>query len=798
MKKISLPVKIGTLMTLAILLISATGYLSFRSLSSIVASIRVKSAPDLRLLTIREISNDIDKAENSVRMYIHTRKQKDIEPYYITIAEFDNKINSLRSVSPEDTILLTQIDTISRLIEENILIWNRMLDLHHSDSLDIFIRKLSAKVAVGMLSDKNTERNILTRIFGKKKDNTLAQEEIIRDLNQIEKQDSVQNLQLQATESLLAHTSNEIRERFYIIISRMEEEVIHSINKNAKTADILAINTYRWLAMFALLGTLLVILVLVVVVRYTRKTRDYELALIRSKEETEELARTKEIFMANMSHEIRTPVNAIYGFTEQLLYRSFDEKSRELIDIIKSSSDHLVKLVNDILDFSKLQNASIVLEKTHFQIRKVCEEIQLLFGRKAAESNTRLSYSIGKSTPLVLHGDSYRLKQILINLIGNAVKFTAQGKIHFSVDCVMKSDDSLDLILKVADTGIGISEDMQEKVFDDFIQAESDTTRKYGGTGLGLSIVKKLVELHQGNITLKSKKNEGTTVICVLPYSVGSWEQLPVITQQLYIPEKIKSLKLLIVDDEEYNRMLFRTILNRWGIPFDEAEDGLKALEMIRSSRYDVVFMDFRMPGPDGMKVIARIRNELGRSKAALPIIGISATHTDEDLQEFIQAGMNTFLPKPFTEKMLLEVLLSISESVQDNSMITVVKTPDTVPRENPKVDLSQLYHLADQDVSFVKQMLIRFIESTRQGLQDIHQAVESGHSEEVMETAHKISSPCRHLGADGLYAKLKAMEEEARNHKNMVILAQLSENSLKEFSEIENILQEHIVKISE
>lgn len=796
MKKISLPVKIGTLMTLAILLISATGYLSYRSLSSIVASIQVKSAPDLRILAIREISNDIDKAENSVRLYTHTRKRQDIEPYYATIAGFDDEINRIRDASIGDTMLLTQIDTISSLIEENILIWNRMLALHHTDSLDRFIRKLSAKVAVGMLSDKNNERSILRRIFGKRPDAKLAQEEIIRDLDKIEKQDSIQNLQLQATESMLAQTGSEIRERFNFMISRMEGEVIRSISRKAVAADKLAMNTYRWLAMFTLLGTLLVILVLIVVVKYSRKTRDYQLALIRSKEETEELARTKELFMANMSHEIRTPVNAIYGFTEQLLYRSFDDKSRELLDIIKSSSDHLVKLVNDILDFSKLQNASIELEKSHFQIKKVCEEIQLLFEKRAMESHTHLAYSIGKSTPLVLLGDSYRLKQILINLVGNAVKFTADGEIHFSVDCVMRSADNLDLILKVADTGIGISDDMQERVFDDFTQAETDTTRKYGGTGLGLSIVKKLVELHQGSITLKSQPQKGTTITCVLPYIVGKWDQLPVITQKLFIPETVKSLKLLVVDDEEYNRMLFRTILNRWNVQYDEAPDGMKALEKLRSSKYNLVFMDVRMPGPDGLKTTASIRNELGINSSDLPVIGISATHSADDLQKFRQCGMNTFLPKPFTEKMLLDVILSVSDSFAGKLSATEITVSAADQNGTPKVDLRNLYHLADQDTAFVKQMLDQFMISTREGLEIIQQAVEAGNADEVLETAHKIASPCKHLGANGLYSSLKALEEEAGNHKNMVILAQLSGNSLKEFSDIEKVLQDHLLKI--
>ena len=185
-------------------------------------------------------------------------------------------------------------------------------------------------------------------------------------------------------------------------------------------------------------------------------------------------------------------MNAIYGFTEQLLYEPLDEKSRKILNVIKSSSDHLVQLVNNILDFSKLELAKIVLEKTHFQIRMVCEEVQLMFGKKAIENNTLLFYSISKTVPQTLFGDSYRLKQILLNLVGNAVKFTTNGEIHISIDGVIKSDNTLDLILKITDTGIGIHEDMLDKVFDDFTQAESGISMKYGGTGLGLSIVKKV------------------------------------------------------------------------------------------------------------------------------------------------------------------------------------------------------------------------------------------------------------------------------------------------------------------
>jgi signal transduction histidine kinase/DNA-binding NarL/FixJ family response regulator len=798
MQKLSLQVKIGSLMTLAILLISATGYLSFRSLSAIVSSIRVKSKPDLRLLMIREISNDLDKAENSVRIYIYTRSRKDIEPYYTSIGAFDDKITRLRSASSHDSTLLIQIDTISKLIEEDIVIWNEMLDLYHSDSLDNYIRKVTAKLAVGTLSNKNNDKSILRRVFSKRSEKYQVQEEVIRDLNKIEKQDSIQNLRLLATESQLALTGKEIRERFYILITKMEQEVVDSINKNAQAADSLAIQTYRWLAMFALLGTLLVILVLVIVVRFVRKTRDYQVALIRSKEETEKLARTREMFMANMSHEIRTPVNAIYGFTEQLRYHTFDKKSRKILDIINSSSDHLVKIVNDILDISKLQNSKITLEKTHFQIRVVCEEVQLLFENKSSEKNTRLYYSVSKSTPGILLGDSYRLKQILINLVGNAVKFTSNGEIQFSVDSEFRTDETFDLILMVRDNGIGISEEMQDKVFDDFMQAEADTSRKYGGTGLGLSIVKKLVELHKGSIKLESRKNKGTTVTCVLPYEAGNEKELSDLSPTIRVPERIKNLKILVVDDEEYNRLLFSTIFERWNVHFDEAADGLRAIEMIKTTRYDLVFMDIRMPKLGGLESSAIIRDEMKITRVGLPLIGISASHTPEDIQKYRESGFNAFLPKPFTEKMLLETILSILEPAGQNPLLPEPTTPSQYLAVEPVINLSHLYHLADNDIPFIKQMLTRFIESTEKGLEEIHQAIASQNPNGVMEIAHKLAAPCQHIGVDKLYSNLKALENLSQNHTDLSILANLAEDSDKEFAGIREFLKAHILKMEE
>jgi signal transduction histidine kinase/CheY-like chemotaxis protein len=800
--KISLQAKIGMLMTLAILIISATGYLSFRSLSKIVSSIQVKSKPDMRLIIIREISSDLEKAENSVRMFIHTRNQKDIAPYYSTIALFDSKIERLHDASLNDTVLLNQIDTISKLMEENIVNWNLMLTLYHNDSVDNYIRKLSDRMAVAASNDKENEGSILRRVFGKKTPNTLDQKKIIQDLHVIERQDSIKNTRLRAAEAHLASTGNEIRERFYILISKMEEEVNNSLKSNAMAADKLAMQTYRWLAGFTILGSLLVIIVLIVVARSVRRSRDYQKALIKSKEETEKLAQMREQFMANMSHEIRTPVNAIYGFSEQLLYRSFDDKNRQILQIIKSSADHLVKLVNDILDFSKLQAGKIVLEPVHFEIKKAFEEVQLLFETKASEKNTRLHYTISESTPPVLFGDSYRLKQILFNLVGNSVKFTTDGEIHFSVDFQKPSGNGFNLVLKVSDTGIGIREDMKNKVFEDFTQEEIGTSKKYGGTGLGLSIVKKLVELHNGNISLESKKNKGTLITCILPYAKGNAKQLPALIPTLSIPAGFKKLKILIVDDEEYNRLLFKTILDRWKVQYDEAGDGQKAVDLVKTNRYDMVFMDIRMPQLDGLMSTVFIRKELKRSEADLPVIAISATHTAEDIMKYRNVGMNTFLAKPFTEKMLFDVMTSLLKEDKGELAFDMAKEEPVIFQETTEtdadVDLSDLYHLANNDKPFIRSMLAQFIESTEKGLKEISEFVEKGEIKKAADTAHKISAPCKHVGAKVLYSYLKSIEKYNGQIDGPAELKRLSADSRKEFEVLKNILEAHLLKMSE
>jgi len=784
-------------MLLAVAILSATGYLSYRNLSSIVSSIRVDMKPELRLFSIRDISMDLEKAQNSIRIYRITNDTLDLQPYYSIISKIDYKVSRLRSECITDTLLPEQIDTIGKLIEENVVIWNKLLYLNNNKNVVEYMNTLSERLKTEAETAKIPEKNILKRIFSRSKKTQLNQTEILTDLQAIKLQDSITKEKLISRESQLATTGNEIKERFYDLINKIENEISRLIEVKAEAADKLARKTYIWLAMFSLSGVLLAIVVMFIIIRFVRKTRLSRIALENSKDEAQKLATAKEMFMANMSHEIRTPVTAISGFAEQLLQESFDENTTRSLKIIKSSSDHLKNIINDILDFSKLQNDKLVLEKVHFSIRQILEDVYGLFEKQALRNNTILSFSLSPDTPPVLQGDPYRLKQIVINLVSNSVKFTQNGKVHFSVKSNKTSPEEIELIMEFTDTGIGIDEDKIDYVFEDFTQGEMSTSRKYGGTGLGLSIVKKLTDLHGGTINCISRKNQGTQITVRIPILRGNEKNIKAdFETNLIIPEEIRNLKILIVDDEEYNRLLFKAILGRWKIKYSEASSGAEALELLKADRYNLVFMDARMPVIDGIRATQIIRNEMNIIESEMPVICISAAAGDEELQKYNNAGMNAFLPKPFTEKMLFNIILSVIRSfAPDTATKTIIKEKGS-PSDPQKINLNNLYHISGGDKQFVKQMLIAFTDSTESGLKEMKEALLMGYMNQIADVAHKLLPPARHIGAVELCDLLKKIEESIQNNSDSLTVEKLIEESLKEFEAVNELIKKQIAEI--
>ncbi len=330
--------------------------------------------------------------------------------------------------------------------------------------------------------------------------------------------------------------------------------------------------------------------------------------LIEAKDKAELATNAKSMFLANMSHEIRTPMNGVVGMVEALKQTKLTEDQMEYLNIIDISSENLLSVVNDILDFSKVEAGQIELENITFNIQKVIDEVVKMLKFKSDQKDLYLRYDVDKTIPSFIVGDSLRVKQILINLINNAIKFTSQGGINIS--CTLESISGEEVIIKLAvkDTGIGISQKAQEKLFESFTQADASTTRKFGGTGLGLAISKSLTKMMQGEIGVISTEGDGSSFWFTILLKKASNKDIPEEINEDVLSTAVRSLNILVAEDNSINQRVARFIIERLGHNIDIAENGEIAIDKFKDGNYDIIFMDIQMPTMDGIEATEKIR----------------------------------------------------------------------------------------------------------------------------------------------------------------------------------------------
>lgn len=497
--------------------------------------------------------------------------------------------------------------------------------------------------------------------------------------------------------------------------------------------------------------------------------KELEAELIRAREQAESSATAKQLFLANMSHEIRTPLNGILGMGYQLYKTNLTDEQRFFLDTITSASENLLVIVNDILDVSKIEAGKLTLESVAFEARPVIlKALQVLMFKAEEKSLALTSQHFDPQLSPVLVGDPYRLNQILLNLLGNAIKFTHTGHVDLSCAVVHDGPDYQRIRFMVTDTGIGMEPAFVARLFDKFSQEDASITRQYGGTGLGMSICKNLVEMMGGTIAVTSEKGKGTVVSFEIPLRKGSAADLPAAKDAPTNLRLLRGRRILVADDNRINRLVAQVMLTNAGLEVREAVDGQEALAFLRREPFDLVLLDINMPVMDGVETVREIRRSIS---ATMPVIALTANAFRDDHLAYLEAGMNECVAKPFKEKILYQVLLrwlvGTSEPATAQTTVTLPESSETLPTSHNNgvtVSLQRVREIGGNNEEFTQAMMAMFVRDTPVQVGELQAAWAAGDLQQMGFFAHKMKSNLDVFSLHRALAHARRIEVMARN----------------------------------
>ncbi|MRG44917.1 response regulator [Chitinophaga sp. SYP-B3965] len=425
--------------------------------------------------------------------------------------------------------------------------------------------------------------------------------------------------------------------------------------RSALNNDIsILLNKLNWETRYGAFLIILLAIAILVLIWYSYRNG---LQLDQARNKAVRFSKLKSDFVASMSHEIRTPLGSVIGFSEQLGKTKLNQEQEDILDAINLSANMLLSVVNNVLDFSKLEENKLTLDNSIFSPKKIIEDIAKGMYIQAYRKEIKLETQCSFDKAVMVEGDEFRLKQVLFNLVGNAIKFTTEGSVTIKAG-LQKQGDKMELSVAITDTGSGIDKQHIRHIFDEFTQVSSanDSHAREDGSGLGLTIVKSIIDLHGGKLHVDSVPGKGSTFSFSIPYTpaVTTGNDIPVTPADQPLP---RMMNILVVDDNNMNRKVLEMILLKINTTFHSATNGVEALHLLEQHDFDLVFTDIQMPEMDGLTLARKIRLLKDRDKANLPIIAITGNAVKEDLDRYLDAGINSYILKPFREKEVLEML---------------------------------------------------------------------------------------------------------------------------------------------
>lgn len=482
--------------------------------------------------------------------------------------------------------------------------------------------------------------------------------------------------------------------------------------------------------------------------------------LIAARIQAEKSEQLQEQFLANMSHEIRTPLNGIVGMADLMGGTMLTQRQREYLQVVQNSSQGLLTIINDVLDISKIKSGKFSIENAPFNLHHVLISAFEMLQLRATQKNLLYQMQVDPAVPVTVRGDAGRLSQVLINLLGNAVKFTREGSVVLTVHPAGEEDGKMRLLFTVTDTGIGMTEEARQEVFQSFAQASREVGIEFGGTGLGLAISKQLVEMQGGTIEVESTLGLGSSFRVMLAYEVvqdGFTDKT--VTQENIAMDQHQGKRVLVAEDNEVNRMVINEYLQKAGLLVTLVNDGKQAVDqLVAKPDFDLVILDLRMPVMNGFEAATAIRKEL---QLSIPIMALSASTLRSEKEHCLALGMNAYMAKPFKAAELYDNIFSLlSGNLQQESNSVEVHSGTAIPL----YDLSELQLLGEPD--FALQIIDSFIDNGRRTLDELSEALEQNKVATVFELSHRMKGSAGSLGAFPLMERLKEMETEARSSK--------------------------------
>lgn len=802
------------LFVIALSSVISAGYLVRKNSEILKETFTILSKQDPETLRLRDMLADLTEAENNFRIYSISNDQNYLSQYTVLISRVAVSLDSLKQNALDNEVKLSRLDSVSILLEkrqdmidayliyknrrENFDFAEKTISQIKSGPLDTIPNKLRTTTRVVTVFDtikpahssptvKNAEPKGFFRklkdAFSKNepKKKTTPQHEgiqilsttrvitdtsitrpsdsvILRNvqsvLSNVRKQDMASYKGLKTQELNMLHNSSLMIGQVLSIFRQLEVTQTLMAERRAKEARINADKSIVQIVAIGLLSLLLILLFVVLILGNIRRSNQYRRELIKANLQASELAKVKEDFLSNMSHEIRTPLNAIIGFSDQLINTPLNKIQLEYLGAVRRSSRHLLETVNDILDLTRLGAGKLELEKIPFRLHEILEDVIIPFRLSSAEKGIEFEAACDIGKDEVLEGDPLRLKQILYNLLSNALKFTEKGVVSITchLDC---HEDICNAVISVKDSGIGIPEDKLADIFEDFRQAESSQARRYGGSGLGLAISRRLARMQNGDITVNSSQGQGSEFIVTIPYPVSSEE--PVKSEGIILSGEVsfEGRRLLVVDDDVFNILLARIIAENAGMQVDVASNGRQAMEILNDNIYDVIMTDVQMPEISGIELVKHIRAHADSRVSLVPVIAFTAAKISRYDLGYMEAGFNEVLQKPFRES---DFLSRIAAYLVNSIPLPEPGDPEDI-MAGRLYDLRQVETFTSGNSAQLSSIVRSFIHTSQAAVEELWNMCDANDYSGIKLLAHKLLTSYGHMGVSQVLPVLNQLE---------------------------------------